>query len=512
MAKGRTAVFSTVALWPVHHAETLELVHRAVAEGDEVTLVSCEGDLFACAANRDHKEVLCRICRTQTERTHRRLVPPEVERARLDLARFHQPGLADAIHDRASLLAFTYAGVPIGSYALSQLANEAKDYLVSVEVGSSLDRARQLAINACALYDSVVAFTRDNGITRGYVWNGRRACDGPIFHALKDAGAHAETFITGGFPNSIFTTPHRTIHEGMAALHGWEAPSDLEERAALEREGLEYLEAYRTNRLTVRDFRAFGDSAETVEPDWPLPHDGRQRCLVLMSTVTEVMGMDGTWEFHADAPYSWLEELARERRFIERYAVVVKWHPNQADVGPNEKRHIDETVAGASVFHHLGPSDRSHDAYALTKGAELVLMTGSTVGVWAAANGQCVVSIGPHADRLSFQAMTGFPDVAAYVAELDNPCGHRHSVGAALMAAALGRRGTSMHFAETTAEGNETIVTQITESGVMRRPVTNFWIALLWRKYKANKRLHRFASRWKSRWQRCLRRVHLSLT
>jgi hypothetical protein len=408
MAKGRTAVFSTVALWPVHHAETLELVHRAVAEGDEVTLVSCEGDLFACAANRDHKEVLCRICRTQTERTHRRLVPPEVARARLDLARFHQPGLADAIHDRASLLAFTYAGVPIGSYALSQLANEAKDYLVSVEVGPSLDRARQLAINACALYDSVVAFAQDNGITRGYVWNGRRACDGPIFHALKDAGAHAETFITGGFPNSIFTTPHRMIHEGMAALQIEGGYSDADERAALEQEGLEFLEAYRTNRLVVRDFRPFGESAETVTPDWPLPHDGRQRCLVLMSTVTEAMGKDGTWEFFGDAPYSWVEDLSREPRFTDRYATVVKWHPNQADVGPNEMLHIEDIISGSTNFHHLVPSDRSCDAYALAMGADLVLMTGSTVGLWAAANGVPVVRIGPHFDPLLLESYACF--------------------------------------------------------------------------------------------------------
>ena len=65
----KSLVFSHVALWPAHHAETVEIALNEYNAGNEVVFLSCTGALATCPANPLKKEPLCKSCRKQTEYT-----------------------------------------------------------------------------------------------------------------------------------------------------------------------------------------------------------------------------------------------------------------------------------------------------------------------------------------------------------------------------------------------------------------------------------------------------------
>ncbi len=508
-----TAVFSTVPLWPIHHAETIELVHRAVDEGHKVIFVSCDGGLAGCAANHLHREELCRICRIQTRRTEQRLLPPGVEHLRLDLSAQQASGATLEIRDRASLLAFRHHGAPIGFFVLSQIANEKKDYLVDISNEPHLSRSRLLAQNACALYDAVLSLSLRNGVSRGFVWNGRRAADGPILHALLASGASAQTFITGGALNSVFVARGSTIHEGMSELQDWAAPASRETRTQAESAGLSYLEDYRMNRVATRDFRAFGQNvAADPVPTWPIARDGRERCLLLVSSATETMAVEGAMQFFADEPYGWIQRLSENPEFLRNFSTVVKWHPNQKNVGPNEARHIEHVTDQSPAFFHISPADEGTDAYGLAVAADIVISTGSTVSYWAAARGIRTILVRPMTDRFTAASMEHFPSVGALLEELVPGRQPKPPNGARLIGNYLATRGTPMLFVDASADGTERLIRCANESPLDRPiPLRGRYLRYRWWWYKSGKPLRKLPPRTLALTKGAIRRAKRSL-
>ena len=67
-------IFSHVALWDSHHAESVELALCEYNKGNKVFFISCVGALETCPANPNKNNKKCILCRLQTRRTTNKIL------------------------------------------------------------------------------------------------------------------------------------------------------------------------------------------------------------------------------------------------------------------------------------------------------------------------------------------------------------------------------------------------------------------------------------------------------
>jgi hypothetical protein len=57
-----TLLFSPFAKWKVHFETDLELAHKCLDEGDELTIIHCDGTLPICEPNPNNISIACKVC------------------------------------------------------------------------------------------------------------------------------------------------------------------------------------------------------------------------------------------------------------------------------------------------------------------------------------------------------------------------------------------------------------------------------------------------------------------
>jgi hypothetical protein len=78
---------------------------------------------------------------------------------------------------------------------------------------------------------------------------------------------------------------------------------------------------------------------------------------------------------------------------LENYSIVVRWHPNLQTAGKFENELVDAIIAMSPLVEHIR-SNSDIDSYSLLLSADVVLTTGSTMGVEANYYGKASILLG----------------------------------------------------------------------------------------------------------------------
>lgn len=405
----RVAVFAATPLWDVHHAEVIELALREKAAGNHVIVVSCDRFHASCAANPFKTDSLCTDCLSQSRRTRDHFLKEDegFEHVKLSSRPMRRPVAHRQVSSREQLLGFDYKGAPLGSLVMSQMADEKKDSLFSLQSEADARRANLLLASSIDFYEASVEFLRKKQVTRCFVWNGRRPSDGPAWWAAKSIGAEAFVFISGSRINRMTVLEQPSVQEiGLDEGRLIQLKSDLLKSGEFQKAanlGFEFLEGYR--RSTIK---ALG--AEKVNRSASLPPEiVGNYVLLLLSSPAEFLHVKAFQEFFLPDPYFWLQEVTEAvHESLPNHQAIVKWHPAQGHLAGNEATLMRQKIASLRNVVHIQPQDDG-DAYLLAQGADIVFSMGSTVGLWAAAAGKPLFILGPEGMR--------FPDGNYWVSD-----------------------------------------------------------------------------------------------
>jgi hypothetical protein len=394
-------IYSHVALWGVHHAQTVEIALDHLEQKDTVYVLSCRGDLGSCPANAFHDESRCKHCKKQSTHTidtilggRVRSIELTLDDGRVDL------NLAPPVSVE-SMKAFTVDEVPIGELVLSQLVSDARDCFLDFADEKLSARALSLCRNAVALYEFSRDVIRRNAIDVVYAWNGRRCSDGPVLYAARREGKPFYAYISGGRKNTYLTVPALKFHDLscnkllIESLY-LEAMSKLshDEFAKM---AAEFFNIYRHGGGDYPGSVFFG-SVFKEYTDSDLPPKKKKRLVIFTSSYWEYFAMGdwltGEYPYASSNFYEGINEILSDQRITANYEVITRWHPNLVNAGASERREVQKIIEGHKDVLQF-PPDHTINSYALLESADIVITFGSTLGIEAVYYGRPSILLGP---------------------------------------------------------------------------------------------------------------------
>lgn len=386
----KVIIYSHVQLWPVHHAETLELALKHLDCGDEVFLLTCEGDLSTCPANAEHDLSKCGNCKKQTDYSVQQVLEGRVKKIRLNLER--NANYNKKFKDINDLRSYVEDGVPLGALVVSQLVSVHRDCFF--DVAPYANEIDKLISDGRALYQQARMVIKENKIDKVYVWNGRRICDGPVCYAARDEGVELEVYISGGKRGTYLTLPALTVMNldahNYRILKLFELISSHQEYEEIKNEAADF---YKIQRYGGGDFPGYVQFSKNFEKT-NLNFGNKKNIVVFSSAFWEFFSLDeyahGMYTNH----YSGIKQIISDDRITARYNVIVRWHPNLRNCGFFERKVIDEVINTKSegVLHY--PPESDIDSYQLCEQADIVISFGSTIGVEASYYGKPSILLG----------------------------------------------------------------------------------------------------------------------
>jgi UDP-2,3-diacylglucosamine pyrophosphatase LpxH len=73
-------VYSHVATWEQHHAESIEIANKCLDQGHNVFYLSCDSSLKNCPANYFKNRNYCKECLLQTEYTNKKILSEKIHK------------------------------------------------------------------------------------------------------------------------------------------------------------------------------------------------------------------------------------------------------------------------------------------------------------------------------------------------------------------------------------------------------------------------------------------------
>lgn len=393
-------VHTNVQLWDVHVVETIEIALHAQASGAKVTVVVCFGSLSSCPANALHSETLCGKCNSKTEKLveflkHCQITVVSIPEFTLDsITRVEVSNITTL----KELTEFRVSDAPIGLLTASQIADDLKDVYFAL-TDAVRERALRHCENGAALLKWSTHLLQEFKATKVFVWNGRRPSDGPFYYAAKSLGLEAFTYISGGKPGQIVITRGPSVQERPLAEVNADIAAIAHQIPEATAVGMSRLEDYRSGTLQQVGYQNFAQPVKASLLTDELPasvvawlRSRSTRVFLPTSSPSERIHITEVDALFEDDPYAWIERL-QTHAHQANLSLLVRWHPAQNRPGTNELARIHAIAAAAppSVVHIL-PAE-SIDAYLLAAESDVVVTTGSTVAIWAAAMSKPVIHL-----------------------------------------------------------------------------------------------------------------------
>lgn len=374
-------VYSHISLWERQLAMTLELVLKLRNQGHNVFLVLCQSELHACPANPNHHLTFCAKCRLQSKNLVETLLPDDVQIVKLldnlkSVKKFH-------VHDFENQKGFenlTHREAPLGHLVLSQLVDDVSDLKISL--GMLRTRGIELLNMAVNLFDWSVDTLERLNIDEVYVWNGRRCSDGPVLHAAGLLGIAKYCFISGATQDRIFTQAN-----ALHSLTEWRRSIDF------------FCNQHSIETIRKLGNRFFVDQASNKNPFYGsegiMNVGEKSKMSIFTSTLWENFNLPEFKSLPSDFanPYDLIERVCLDARLVEQFDITVRWHPNLVSAGPYEQDEIRRVMKSTPMVHHLPPKSEVN-SYSLLEISDLVVSTGSTIGIEATYFGKPSILLG----------------------------------------------------------------------------------------------------------------------
>lgn len=389
-------IFSNTALWHKHYAEAVEIALKRRERGDSVFFYQCRGELLGCPANPYREEAKCLNCIDQSSYVIEKFLPfADV----VTFDRWEEQKLPETISEFApkskdELESIDLGGFPIGGLVASQVADDLSDGLF--EPNSLSTRIAALMDSAYRLFGSAKHLLTTKRIDVAYVWNGRRASDGPVVYASKESGLEYRTFISGPAlgtyiePESISVQAMDFQKSGLLGLKK-RATENLRFRDSMTENANAFFRNQKSGNNQGLGLYNFGENLSSVFS----PLSIKPVLSIFPSCGWEKVGQQEFENGVYDSEYQGLESLLGNAAITSEFEVVVRWHPNLQNVQGREKIRIEAIQKNfEKSIRFISPAS-STSTYSLIEESELVLTFGSTVGVEACYYGKPSICVGP---------------------------------------------------------------------------------------------------------------------
>jgi hypothetical protein len=380
----RVLIYAPFAAWSPHFETDLEIAERHLAEGDEVTLLTCHGQLPTCEPNREHTLGLCAACRARSragidwlgrERVRAEEFYRLTRKQEATVAALDQVELATL----EELRAFQLDGSDVGLAALSSSVDELREPRPDMRK----DRAtviRNLKTAAIAHF-SLSNHLDEKRPDRLVLFNGRMSALRPAMRAAQKRGIEVIVHERGGYLNQFSATEGTSPHdldvlqrEYRDIFEAAEAP--LEAKWA---EGVEWFEE--RMRRQMQNFGTYvGNQSVGALP--AQLQEYRLKIAIFLSTEAEFVAVEGWGNRHYEDQNDGLRQIFRDCADIPDLGFFVRVHPAMIGCENSQTAGIREAVQGFDNVVLL-PAESPIDTYALLRSVDLVLTFGSTVTVEA---------------------------------------------------------------------------------------------------------------------------------
>lgn len=403
----KALVFSSVPLWEVHLADTLEVVFLLRARGWEVVFLSCDGELSSCPANPHHKPSLCRLCRSTTQAVESTISSfCEVKRLSFNNANFEEKVSVSELNSLDDVLNFTYKGLRIGALAASQLADDKEGVYFDFNDPSIKNRVNSMIINGIKLFEESLRIFGEYNIEEVYAWNGRRPSDGPVLFAAKTMDLRYYSFISGGKVGHIQILESIGVHDLTAVKNDINLLSSKVDYSQIVEGSTKYYHDYITGGLNQVGYVDFSSSNNSENISIKEFNNEKPMLLVITSTPREKIHLIEHYEYYGTTPYEKLMSIFDDE-IKQKYNIIVRWHPGKRNASDEDRNIIAKIIKESTDIIHYSP-DSDVDTYKLLEFSSIVLSTGSTVGFIAAIKGKPLVVVGPNANLVSKSAYCAF--------------------------------------------------------------------------------------------------------
>ena len=387
--KQRTSlVFSNTTAWDVHHADTLEVIHRLDAQGDKIYLLSCDGELSTCPPNPHHDISICARCKKITGYTERKLLPKSVSTLRLKLENIH---FANQTFDSIESLLSTYHyDLPIGRLVASQLADDQNGIYGLVEIAPTTT-INSMIHNGINLYEQIKKIIVSYSIDAVFVWNGRRPSDGPVLYAAAELGKEHFVYISGGRIGYLQMFSGFSVQDlSRIKIQLDQIKQKTIKNESIRTDGIDYFKKYIEGTVTQIGYVHFNKKFKKSN----LKLGEKPYLLVVTSSPTESIHTNEHIDFYGSDPYETIYSIVSDERVLVKYDVIIRWHPAKKYSNPYDLKKIHEIATRNDGIINILPNSED-DTYSMLSVCKVVLSFGSTVGYVAAMEGKPVVLAGP---------------------------------------------------------------------------------------------------------------------
>jgi hypothetical protein len=401
-----------------HYATDLEIAMSHLQQGDDVHVLTCDGDLQTCPANPGHDWRTCILCTSKRRAglTHDAL--REVETHTLDLSAYEEDVSIPSFSSIEDLKDFHIDGVNHGMEAASTVISALRK--PRPDLSEHRDLVERSVFTAVALYREARRHIREIGPDRCYVLNGRRASQMPFVRAAWEERTKVYTFEVGHDVDTYILVEDTYFH-------------DLEnKKAEIEAYWSDDTPRQKKERKADRFFRdrRYGSGDEYPEAQFKdnqcpgaLP-DGldreRHNIAIFNSSEDEFAAVEGyenpVYENQIEGLYRILEDEDLE----DDIHFYLRVHPNLSSVDNYQTREIDQFDAdGLAVI----PADAEVDSYALMEACDKVLTFGSAMSIESAYAGKPSILVGrePYEDLGSCYTPDTHEQVISLLNERDLP-------------------------------------------------------------------------------------------
>ena len=391
-----SVIFAPIALWERHWSYAIELAHQEHKLGNATLIVHCNSALKSCAANPHNQLSKCKQCRHQVNYSVKRHFPDNTSHiyiSDLDIELTRRSLRIPDLKTIHSLVDYTYDNFHFGLDVINQLISIKKDR--NIWHNDLLSLANDLLINSIAMYE-IMKVSLPKNISKIYLWGGRRSSEAPIKHFARFKNLDLTFFEEASTFNRF------TLSKQEASTFSFVFDSIQEwARHRVDSVGLHHMESeakkYFSDRIT----------GKSREPSfiWFLSNS---RKLDLRKSKKPILAIftSSDWEFAVQElrqdedflrefgnQYLVLPRILRDQYFLDKFQLVVRWHPNHVNAGEYEKNQVVSIASLNSHVQHIMPSD-NQNSYDLIELADAVLVFGSTIGIESAFMGKPTILVG----------------------------------------------------------------------------------------------------------------------
>lgn len=386
----KKAAFFIPYYWTPHLEIDLELIHRHVSSGDEVTIYVCEGELTTCYSNPDHTAEICRLCKSR-RRSGLNLVGVAesvktknfVNLKEGDLPTF-QKYKGRKVSTVSELLDIRLENCFIGRKVFSDLVNTQKEHDPDLEQFSDLITK---SIESCALvYLSFKNNFLENFPDIFYTFNGEFVVAHPAIAAAEHRGVSFAVHDRSAGVMNRYTVVH---NDSINSLPHWKRQIDRAWANSDESEDQKALIADQWFSDRARSQKQGWFSFTTEQSEGLLPSQfaaNKINLAIYNSSDWEFVGLDDYKPPFYKNQNDGLLRLAESLQHNPEFEIYLRVHPHLKEKKNSQTDFISNHLVDRFPNFHVIDADSKVSSYALMLHSNLVMTFGSTIGIEAAYN------------------------------------------------------------------------------------------------------------------------------